>query len=219
MPQRTLVLAALLLTLVMPSAAQRSSARRGPLRYGEELRGEAPGTSPLVCRALYLRANARTGGDLLLNHMVGDYLTLLPGFVAYRTCTLSTTTNPPRPEGLGPWAVVDITRKRVDFPRFYLFDEARSTPAWRRNLVAYWGVYKSPSGALTLQALVVDWQHRVIVLREATTLEAPANSSPLQAPRWIKVPASKAGDDSRLEAHFQFAGHTLRLAIPPRVLR
>lgn len=219
MPQRTLVLAALLLTLVTPTAAQRRGTRpRGPLRYGPELRGESPGTGPLVCRALYLRANARAGGDLLLNHIVGDYLMLLPGFVAYRTCTLSTTTNPPRPEELGPWAVVDIAQRRVDFPRFYLFDEARSTPAWRRNLVAYWGVYKSPSGALTLQALVVDWQHRVIVLREATKLD-PADSSPLEAPRWIKVPASKAGDDSRLEAHFEFAGHTLRLAIPPRVLR
>ncbi|MFQ5818035.1 MAG: hypothetical protein ACE5H2_08805 [Terriglobia bacterium] len=207
--------AGLALLLTLPTAAQTAErpARTGPLRYGPAVRSESGGSAPLVCRPLYLRGDAARGG-LLLDYVAGKHLPLLEGFVAYRSCRMDTTADPPRPEGLGPWAVLEVAQHHIHYPRFPYFVEARSTPAWERNLVAYWGVFK-PRG--TLEAVVVDWQHKLIVARKPTELQAPPGRDPLPAPRWDYSYRRRAG--WQLTARFEFAGQTLRLPISPHLLR
>lgn len=223
MRARMLMLGAgLALLLTLPSVAQQ----RGPLRYGAELRAAESGeTALLVCRPLYLRGDAVAGeaphrtvrGEVFLDYIAGDYLPLLTGFIAYRTCRVDQTTNPPRVEGLGQWAIVDVAQRHVCYPRFLYFDEARSTPAWQRNLVAYWGMFGEPG---TLEAVVVDWQHKLIVARHATELKAPPDGDPLPAPRWDYSYRRRAPELGwRLAAHFEFAGQTLRLLVSSAFLR
>lgn len=211
------MLAGLLLLSALPAASQRRRATprppAGPLRYGAEVRGESEGNSPLVCRPLYL-VGEKTIGDQLLDHIAGDTLPLLEGYVAYRACRMNASANPPRPEGLGPWAVVEVARRHVNYPRFLYFDDARSTPAWHRNLVAYWGVFGRPG---RLEAMVMDWQYRLIVARQSTKLAVPPGTDPLPAPRWVKP--GGAGEEKPVEAQFEFAGQTHRLTISSRFLR
>ncbi len=190
-----------MLCLVLPVLAQRRRAPAprqssgearpaGPLRYGAELKSAV---GEPVCRELLLRGRT-TAEDVLLDYVAGTTIGLIEGFFAYRACRLDPAKNPPESTGLGPWAVVDVAGRSVNYLRMYLFDEARSTPAWRRNLVAYWGIFTDArTGARKLQAVVYDWQHRLIVARQATELEVPASGGALPAPRWV----------SPIEVHFR----------------
>jgi len=216
MRHQAIITAGLILCLALPLFAQRrrTPASRqslgqarpaGPLHYGAELKSA---TGEPVCRELLLVGRA-PAEDVLLDYVAGTTIGLIEGFFAYRACRVDPAKNPPEFMGLGPWAVVDVAGRSVNYPRMYLFDEARSTPAWRRNLVAYWGIFIEPlSGAVKLQAVVYDWQHRLIVARQTAELAAP-DEDPLPAPRWL----------SPIEVRFQHAAKTYEVEISHRFVR
>jgi len=217
MRHQAIITAGLILCLALPLFAQRrrtpaprqSSGQARPaglLRYGTELKSA---TGEPVCRELFLRGQ-RPVDDVLLDYVAGTTIGLIEGFFAYRACRVDPGKIPPEFVGLGPWAVVDVAGRNVNYPRMYLFDEARSTPAWRRNLVAYWGIFIEPlSGAVKLQAVVYDWQHRLIVARQAIELEVPGSGEPLPAPRWV----------SPIEVHFRQGEKKYEVEIAPGVVR
>lgn len=199
---------ALALVLVVPAVAQRA----GRLRTGAEVKGATPDGTALACRPLYLPIG-RGHEDILLDYITGDLLPLVEGYFAYRACRLDSSVAPPQPTGLGPWAVVDVAARHVRYQNWPYYVEGRSTPAWRRNLVAYWGVFGG-----RLEAVVADWQLNLMVERTSTDIELPPGSEPLPAPRWVHL-GREYDDEPRVEARFEFAGERLRLALSPRVLR